>query len=107
MSENCFVTEQLCEARRNTDDERFARDKSRLGKAEERLTDIEKVMRETSECNVKLTVMVEGLNKSNDNHERRITDIEKKPGTYWDKIVAGIIGAAVSALMALIFSGGV
>lgn len=104
MSE-CYVTEQLCAARRNTDDERFGRDKSRLEKAEKRLDDMEKLMHEMSECNAKLTIMVENLNKSDADHEKRITDIEKKPGTYWDKVVAGIIGAAVAALMAIILSG--
>lgn len=105
MSE-CYVTEQLCAARRNTDDERFGRDKSRLDKEEKRIDDMEKLLHEVSECNAKLTIMVENLNKSNDDHEARITDIEKKPGTYWDKIVAGIIGAAVTALMALVLKGG-
>lgn len=45
------VTEALCAARRQTDDERFARDKSRLGKAEARLDDVEKLMHQLSECN--------------------------------------------------------
>lgn len=102
---DCFVTEQLCAARRNTDDERFGRDKSRLDKDEKRIDDMEKLLHEVSECNAKLTIMVENLSKSNDDHESRITDIEKKPGTYWDKIVAGIIGAAVAALMAIVFKG--
>lgn len=106
MSE-CYVTEQLCAARRNTDDERFGRDKSRIEKAEKRLDDMEKLMREVTECNAKLTIMVENLQKSDANHEERITEIEKKPGTYWDKIVAGIIGAAVAALMALVLKGAV
>lgn len=104
MNEN-FVTEQLCAARRNMDDERFGRDKSRLDKAETRLDNMENLLREVSECNAKLTIMVENLQKSDDDHESRITDIEKKPGSYWDKIVAGIIGAAVAALMAIVFKG--
>lgn len=104
MNEN-FVTEQLCAARRNMDDERFGRDKSRLDKTEKRLDDMEKLLREVSECNAKLTIMVENLQKSDEDHEERITDIEKKPGSYWDKIVAGIIGAAVAALMAIVFKG--
>lgn len=102
---DCYVTEQLCAARRNTDDERFGRDKSRLDKEEKRIDDMEKLLHEVSECNAKLTIMVENLNKSSDDHEDRITDLEKKPGVYWDKIVAGIIGAAVAALMAVVLRG--
>lgn len=102
---DCYVTEQLCAARRNTDDERFGRDKTRLDKAEKRLDDMEKLMHEMSECNAKLTIMVENLKKSDEDHEDRITEIEKKPGSYWEKIVAGIIGAAVAALMAIVLKG--
>ena len=102
---DCYVTEQLCAARRNTDDERFGRDKSRLDKEEKRIDDMEKLLHEVSECNAKLTIMVENLSKSNDDHENRITDLEKKPGSYWEKIVAGIIGAAVAALMAIVLKG--
>lgn len=100
------VTEAMCIARRQLDDERFARDKERLGSAETRLDNLEKVMREMSECNAKLTVLIENQSKTVDDHENRITDIEKRPGTYWDKVLAGIIGAAVAALMALIINGG-
>lgn len=102
-----YVTEQLCAARRNMDDERFGRDKSRIEKAENRLDDIEKVMHEMSECNTKLTIMVENLSKSNDDHEKRIADIEKKPGANWDKAIAAAIGAVVSYVIGVIISGGV
>lgn len=100
------VTEAMCAARRQLDDERFARDKSRLGKAEARLDKLEDLMHEISECNVKLTALVEKNTGDVKDHEERITEIEKKPGTYWDKVIAGIIGAAVAALMALVLSGG-
>ena len=106
MTEN-FVTEQLCAARREMDDERFGRDKTRLDKAEKQLEGMGKVIYEISECNAKLTIMVENLSKSNEDHEKRLTEIEMKPGTYWDKIIAGIIGAAVAALMAAVMRGGV
>lgn len=100
------VTEALCAARRQTDDERFARDKSRLGKAEARLDDVEKLMHQLSECNTKLTAILEAQTKDIEDHEARLAAIEKKPGTYWDKVVAAIIGAAVSALWAMIRNGG-
>ena len=100
-----YVTEQLCAARRNTDDERFSRDKCRIEKVEENISDMEKLMYEVSECNAKLTIMVDNLRKSSEDHEKRITEIEKKPGTYWDKIVSGIIGAVVAAFMALVLAG--
>lgn len=102
---DCYVTEQLCAARRNTDDERFARDKSRLGKVEQRLDDMEKLMHEVSQCNAKLTLMVENLNKSSDDHEDRISEIEKKPGTYWEKVVLAIITAAAGIVAGLMFGG--
>lgn len=100
------VTEALCAARRQTDDERFARDKSRLGKAEARLDDMEKLMHQLSECNTKLTAIIEAQTKDIEDHEARLAEIEKKPGTYWDKVVAAIIGAAATALWAMIRNGG-
>lgn len=100
------VTEALCAARRQTDDERFARDKSRLGKAEARLDDIEKLMHQLSECNTKLTAIIEAQTKDIEDHKARLAEIEKKPGTYWDKVVAAIIGAAATALWAMIRNGG-
>lgn len=100
------VTEAMCAARRQLDDERFARDKSRLGKAEARLDKLEDLAHEISECNVKLTALIEKNAETVADHEDRITEIEKKPGTYWDKVIAGIIGAAVAALMALVIAGG-
>lgn len=93
------VTEALCTARRQTDDERFARDKSRLGKAEARLDDMERLMHQLSECNTKLTAIIEAQTKDFEDHEARLTEIEKKPGSYWDKVVAALIGAAVAALV--------
>ena len=100
------VTEALCAARRQTDDERFARDKSRLGKAEARLDDMEKLMHQLSECNTKLTAIIEAQTKDIEDHEARLTEIEKKPGTYWDKVVAALIGAAVTALVGLLRAQG-
>lgn len=100
------VTEAMCEARRRLHDERFDRDFSRLDKAEGRLEKLEDLMHEVSKCSEKLTTLVEANTKTERNHEERITEIEKKPGTYWDKVIAGIIGAAVAALMALVLSGG-
>ena len=100
------VTEALCAARRQTDDERFARDKSRLGRAEARLDDVEKLMHQLSECNTKLTAILETQAKDFEDHEARLAAIERKPGTYWDKVVAAIIGAAASALWAMIRNGG-
>lgn len=105
MNEQNCVTEELCTARRNMDDERFARDKQRIEKVELRLYEIEKLLREVTECNTKLTLMVENLKENGEDHENRIVEIEKKPGTYWDKIMAGIIGAAVAALMAVVLKG--
>lgn len=103
---DCFVTEQLCEARRKTDDERFGRDKSRLDKAEKRIDDMEKLLHEMSECNVKLTALVESQGKIADDHEERITEIEKKPVTYWEKVVVGLITAAAGVIAGILFGGG-
>lgn len=107
MNNDCYVTEQLCAARRHTDEERFGRDNTRLDKAESRLDDMEKLLHQVSECNAKLTVMVESLKQVDEDHEDRISDLEKKPGAYWEKIVAGVIGAAVAAFMALVLKGAV
>lgn len=104
MPEN-YVSEELCKARMASDTERFSRDKARLDKMETKVDGIEKLLHEVSECNAKLTVMIEGLNDNSDDHERRITDIEKKPKNYWDKVVTGVISAIVAALMAIVLGG--
>ena len=68
--------------------------------------DVEKLMHQLSECNTKLTAILETQTKDIEDHEARLAAIEKKPGTYWDKVVAAIIGAAASALWAMIRNGG-
>ena len=85
---------------------RLAEAEARSKSNSHRLDKLEDLMRVNSECNVKLTALIEKNAEKVDDHEDRITEIEKKPGTYWDKVISGIIGAAVAALMALVLSGG-
>ena len=86
MNENvCAEHEKLC-------DERFARDK-------ERLNELEKFYRKLSECSIKLSSIADQHNEKLKDHENRLDELESRPTQWWDKVVAGVIAAAVAYLM--------
>ena len=92
MSNNNPVTEDVCAARRVLNDERFGRDKERLEKTEELLNKV-------SECQIQLTEISKTHAGKIADHEKRLDDIEHQPKAWMDKIISGIIAAAISFAM--------
>lgn len=93
------VNQEVCAQRGKVYDERFARDKERLDKLDNKQDRIETLT-------VQMGEILKNQNKAIDNHDARITTLEHRPGGMWDKIVSGIIaavtGGLISALIALI-----
>lgn len=89
------VTEKLCAARRQVDDERFNRDKERLEKTEELLNKV-------SECQIQLTEIMKSHDDKIADHEKRLDEIEHQPKVWWDKIISGLIAAVVAFVMGVV-----
>ena len=94
MSENC-VTKEMCEAHRELNTERLARDKERLDKLEALTTKV-------SECSIRLSEMVEADHEKIADHDQRLTEIENRPRDWIDKVISGAIAAVVAFLMGVI-----
>ena len=90
-----LVTEEVCALRVKAFDERFARDKERLEKIEERT-------QEVSRCNIQLTEIIRVQGDTLRDHEERLHEIERRPRQQWDNLTAAIIAAGVSAVMAFL-----
>lgn len=89
MHENvCAEHEKLC-------DERFARDKHDID-------ELKQLTRKVSECSIKLSGIAEQHNEKLKDHESRLDELERRPGNLWDKVIAGIIAAAVVFLMEVV-----
>ena len=89
---NTPVSEAVCQARQQVNAERSAREKERLEKTEELLGKV-------SECQIQLTEMMKNHDEKLADHEKRLDEIEHQPKVWWDKIISGIIAAAVAFLM--------
>lgn len=89
------VSEAVCQARQQLQAERMNRDKERLDKTEELLAEV-------SRCAIKLTDITDAHEKKLAEHEKRLGEIEQRPRTWIDKVIAGVIAAAVTFIMGLI-----
>lgn len=88
-------TKELCDERSEHFKEQLALGKERMDKHSETLDRLDKLITEMAT-----------ISKNHDEtlrlHEKRLQGLEKRPGTLWDKVISGIISAAVAAFMALI-----
>ena len=94
MNDN-LVSEQLCTEGRTIEEERFRRDKERLDK-------LDPLMEKLSTCTVQNAQIIKHHEEKLTEHERRIDNIEHRPGNWWDKAITGLIAAAVAALWNLL-----
>lgn len=90
-----YVPESLCAARRQVDDERFARDKERIEKTEELLVKL-------SECQIQNSEILKNHHEKIADHEKRLDEIEHQPKAWLDKIISGIIAAVVAFVMGVV-----
>lgn len=82
--------EKMCE-------ERFARDKERIDRIEEKFEDI-------STCNTKLTCLIEKYDGILDAHEDRLKALEQRPNAWFDKFITAIISTGISIIVTFIIS---
>ena len=94
--ENC-VSEAVCRERTRIQEERFARDRERLEKGEEKIDTMEKAI-------VYLTENAKRTNEELSDHDKRIETLEHRPSLLWDKVIFGIISAVVSGGVAILFN---
>lgn len=94
---NGCVEEAVCRERQRVQEERFARDRERLEKGEQKIDTVEKAV-------VLLTEMTKHNTEDLQDHEKRLDAIEHRPGALVDKIVVGVISAGISGLVTVIIN---
>lgn len=92
-----YVTESVCRERRCLQDERFSRDRERLGKGEDKIDTMEKAI-------VYLTENAKRTNEELSDHDKRLETLEHRPSMWMDKVIAGIISAVISGAIAILFN---
>ena len=94
------VTTAYCQEHGKVVDERFKRDKEDLQRHEDTL-------KKLSELTAEISALVRQNNEDIDDHENRISTLEKKPSLWLDRIISGIIAAVGAALVAAVLKGNV
>lgn len=86
------MNDAVCAEHKSLCDERFARDKHDID-------ELKQLTRKVSECSIKLSEIAKQQTEKIKDHENRLDELERRPGSLWDKVVSGIIAAAVAYLM--------
>lgn len=92
------VSKEAFEGRCKLDDERFARDKERLVKAED---NIEKITTLT----LQMGEIIKQNNTKLDDHEQRLDTLEGRPSAWLDRIIAAVVGAIITGAVAAVLAG--
>jgi hypothetical protein len=104
-----MVDEQLCEQRQKTVDERCRREQKDMEKFETKQEEGEKRSEKLEELSIKMGEILKNHDEKLTNHDRRIVQLESTSGAHWNVLVnymiAGMVGAMVSAAMRLILGG--
>jgi len=98
MADQEYLTQQEFKGRKELCDERFRRDNTRLRDTEEKL---DKVATNLSQ----ITEIIKRNTEGQEDHEKRLRAIELKGGKWLDKIIAVALGAAITAIITLVFTG--
>lgn len=93
MSEH--VEEAVCRERQRIQAERFARDRERLEKGEQKIDTIEKAV-------VYLTEQSRHQDRELADHETRLDAIEHRPGAFIDKVVTALVSAGIAAAITVV-----
>ena len=117
------VTQQEFVGRNKLCDEREKRTNARLRQTEEQLSIASRNLAQTTEVlnwisntqkdhenrlrDIEANGGYEEMAKEQEDHEQRLRAMESRGGKWLDKIISGVIGAAVAAFMAYIIYGGV
>lgn len=117
-----LVTQQEFVGRKQLCDEREKRTSARLRQTEEQLSIASKNLAQSTEVlnrisntqedhehrlrEIEASGGFEKITEEQEDHEQRLRAIEARGGKWFDKIISGVIGAAVAAFMAYIMFGG-
>ena len=91
------VEEAVCRERQRVQEERFARDRERLEKGEEKIDTIEKAV-------IYLTEQSRNDHESIQDHSRRLNTLEHRPGALLDKLIVAGLSAGVSGLVTIVIN---
>lgn len=69
--------------------------------AHKRIDEIKELTQSVCDMVVEVRHMREDLNRM----QGEMNDIKSKPASYWDKVISGLIAAAVSVLVGMMFGG--
>ncbi len=92
-----YVTREVCNERRCTMDERFARDKADIQTASNKIDTLVEMVTE-------LTALQRTNTEVQQEHEKRIHALEMQPAGKWDKLTTGIIGAIAGGLGTMVIN---
>jgi hypothetical protein len=92
------VSKEAFDGRCKLDDERFARDKERIQKAED---NIEKITTLT----LQMGEIIKQNNTKLDDHEQRLDTLEGRPSAWLDRIIAAVVGAIITGAVAAALAG--
>lgn len=92
------VSKEAFDGRCKLDDERFARDKERIQKAED---NIEKITTLT----LQMGEIIKQNNTKLDDHEQRLDTLEGRPSAWLDRIIAAVVGAIITGAVAAVLAG--
>lgn len=107
---------QLCDEREKRTNARLRQTEEQLANAAQNLAQSTEVLNRISNTQedhenrlreIEANGGYEKLCKEQEDHEKRIREIELRGGKWFDKIISGVIGAAVAAFMAYIILGGI
>lgn len=86
-----YISKEVCNERKCTMDERFARDKADILTLQEEMLALTKLVSE-------LATMQRASAETQHEHEKRIHALELQPAGRWDKLITGIVGAVAGGL---------
>lgn len=90
-----YISRESFEARNQLDDERFARDKERIGK-------LESTVQALADASLRLVETQKRDHEDIQEHAKRLSELEHRPGQWMDKIVSAALSSGVAAIVSFI-----
>lgn len=92
-----YVEEAVCRERQRVQEERFARDRERLEKGEQKIDTLEKAV-------VYLTEVTKQAREDIAEHDERLDTLEHRPGAISEKIWLMVVSAVISGVVAVLIN---
>ncbi|MDP4133554.1 MAG: hypothetical protein Q8882_06040 [Bacillota bacterium] len=90
------MDDRLCDEKMKNIDEKVEREEKRIEKLEENSMKL-------TELSVQLTEIIKSHACCLSDHEERLDSLEKRPGMWFDKVIAAGISALIAALVSALF----